>query len=128
MSWRATSKQMALFGAIGVMNTLLDFGLYAVLTEVAAVDPLPSNVISYTVAGLNSYLLNCLITFRSAINQPRQILRFAMVTILCLGLSTAVLAAALPFVPSLAAKAASILLTFVFGYALNRFWAFKAEP
>jgi putative flippase GtrA len=64
-------KQVIIFGIIGVWNTLLDFGVFLLLTWIFAIDPdqsvwmMVANTTSFTIAAINSYLLNKYYTFGS---------------------------------------------------------------
>ena len=118
----------ALFALVGVSNTAVDVAVFWVLTEQAHVAPLLANAASYSIGALNSFALNKLITFRdreSRDGSARQMAAFALVKLASLGLSSLVLALALPLAPSLAAKLISIVVTFSFAYALTSRLVFR---
>jgi putative flippase GtrA len=74
---------------------------------------------AWKVAVINSFLLNKLVTFRFRETRSSSILQlatFAIVRLLCLGISTMVLALSLLLVPSLGAKLGSMTITFFFAY------------
>lgn len=52
------------FGAVGVVNTAVDFIVFVTLVRWLHWNPLLANSASYTVAVSNSYVLNLLWTFR----------------------------------------------------------------
>jgi putative flippase GtrA len=57
--------QFAIFGMVGVLNTAIDFGAFAVLTWLS-VHFAVAQALSYLAGMVNSYLLNNAITFRSS--------------------------------------------------------------
>lgn len=118
----------SLFALVGAANTAVDVSVFLVLTELAQVPPLPANAVSYSLGAVNSFVLNKLLTFRDRETRrspARQLIAFALVKLLCLALSSAVLALALALVPSLAAKLVSIVVTFVFAYTLSSRLVFR---
>ncbi|MDQ6418346.1 GtrA family protein [Paenibacillus sp. LHD-117] len=56
--------QFVMFGAIGVLNTAIDFGMFALLTWLSF-HYAAAQAIAYLAGMANSYLLNNAITFRS---------------------------------------------------------------
>jgi putative flippase GtrA len=85
MSTSSTSgRQVARFAATGVLNTLIDYLLFMLLTWILAL-PLSrtwsAKAISGTVAMINSFILNRRWVFRGAAGGPRQLARFLAVTL-----------------------------------------------
>jgi putative flippase GtrA len=92
------------------------------LTGSVQMPPLTANVLSYSVAAINSFLLNKFVTFRHRQTRRSSMLQlafFIVARLICLGLSTLVLAISLSFVPNLAAKLTSVVVTFFAAYALS---------
>jgi len=118
----------ATFGAIGVINTVIDFLFFWLLINL--MPPLVANVISFGVGATNSFVLNSVVTFHDRKAEPglspRRGLRFASVTLACLALSSGTLFLLLHFLPVLYAKAVSIIATFAAGYIFNDRLVFKA--
>jgi putative flippase GtrA len=56
--------QLVMFGMIGVLNTLVDFGMFALLTWLS-LHYAVAQTLAYLAGMANSYLLNNAITFRS---------------------------------------------------------------
>ncbi|KAB2911083.1 MAG: GtrA family protein [Hyphomicrobiaceae bacterium] len=111
----------ALFALVGASNTLVDIGLFWLLTELVQVPPLPANAVSFSLGAANSFVLNRLLTFRNRHTRRTavgQLFVFALVTLACLAVSSLILSLALPLMPSLAAKLISTAATFVFAYTL----------
>ena len=58
-------KQFIKFSFVGMLNTLIDFGIYYLLTRYAGLYYIYANIISVFIAITNSYLLNRSWTFQS---------------------------------------------------------------
>lgn len=129
---RATRlREMLLFASVGVLNTLVDLAAFTALVSLTAMPPLLANTISYTLGAFNSYLMNGRLTFRSRgvrLASWQRVGRFAAVNIACLLVSLASLAALSGFLPLLAAKLGSVVVTFAFGYVLNSLVVYGAQP
>lgn len=119
--------QFVLFGAVGVLNTLVDIVAFWIMVTVGT-SALIAHPVSFALGSANSLLLNQLITFRG--RQPRLTLRIAarfMLTAACtLGISQAVLVAALHAERSvMEGKLAATLATLVAGFWINRTFTFR---
>ena len=114
---------------MGASSTIIDVGIFWLLIDGWHTPPLLANTVSYSVGAINSFLLNKLITFRdrATLHSPaRQLVTFVMVeTSARLAVSSTVLALALPFMSSLAAKAISIVVTFILAYTLSSRLVFR---
>ena len=127
----ATTRRIlrpAAFGAIGMLNTVIDFLAFWALLDL--MPALLANVISFSLGATNSFVLNTVVTFHDRKAEPRlsprRALRFASVTLGCLALSSGALLLLLHVLPVLYAKAVSILATFAAGYIFNDRIVFKA--
>lgn len=70
--------QLIKFGAVGSLNTVIDFGLYFILTRSInffAVHFLWANAIAFYLANLNSFIWNKQWTFRQEDKKPKTWLR-----------------------------------------------------
>src|SRR5688572_17548669 len=56
-------KKAGSFGAIGVVNTVVDFGVFVFCRQVIELPQIPSNVLAWVVAVSGSYVMNSYITF-----------------------------------------------------------------
>ena len=117
------------FAAVGAANTAVDFGVFLALTRLLGADPVAASALGFLAGAAHSYVANGLLTFGdygARLASPARVLRFAAVTAACLGVSVAVVAAALPAMPDVAAKAMSVFATFAAGYWLNRRFVYLA--
>lgn len=122
-------RRPLVFAAVGIANTAVDFGVFLALTRVLGVGPVAASALGFLMGSAHSYIANGLLTFgdRGArLASAARVLRFAAVTALCLGVSVAAIAAALPLLPDIAAKAVSVLATFAAGYLLNGRFVYAA--
>ncbi len=86
------NSQLIKFGLVGFLNTAVDFGVFTLLTAVVGLGSTISHIISYTCGVLNSYFINRTWTFKqSSKSNPMEFLKFLLVNMASLGLSTLVL-------------------------------------
>lgn len=109
------------FGTVGLFNTGVDVGLFAILHVVLNVPPLLSNCVSYSAGIISSFFLNASWTFADR-SQPdgksSRFARFVMVSLSGLGISTLILAAAMHFMAPMLAKIVSVGVTFFWNFLL----------
>lgn len=113
------------FGLTGVMNTLVDYTVFVVLSYLGG-NVYISQVISYSCGMLNSYVVNRSWTFGSKKSFfSTQMIRFAVVNLSLLMLSLGVLwlGAQLGYGKMLS-KLGATVVTLVLGFVVNRLWVF----
>ena len=115
------------FGAVGIVNTALDVGLFSVLTLAVGIKATAPNVISYSTGKAMSFALNRAWTFRDRNRQRpwRRLGLFATGNLVGLALSTAVVASLVRAWGPLPAKAVSVGFTFAWNYVFANFIVFK---
>lgn len=147
-------KKFVKFGLIGVLNTLVDFGVFyamdrwvvrdgptVVLLGAAIVTgPYISNFISYVVANIHSFVWNKLWTFEKrdrvtkgeagrylATSVGYLLISSASLAVCIRILSLPVLAALVPAeYTNLLAKLPTACVTIFYNYLMNKFWVFRA--
>lgn len=115
---------------VGVSNTVIDFGLYTILTRWGTLHYLLANAISFLVAVSWSYIWNRRWTFRSADRRRvRQFVTFVAITLVGVGISEAALAIGVEAlrIPDLAAKVLAAPLVLAWNYGAARRWAFRSR-
>ena len=134
---RAIVLKAASFGAIGVLNTAIDFGVFWTAVQKFAVAIIPANVLAWLVAVSASYVMNSFITFARESGRElswRAFLTFAASGIAGLIANTATLVVALNFMPLLIAntdyqlagsKGMAILVSFLVNFSLSHFVVFR---
>jgi len=82
--------QVVRFGMVGLLNTLVDYGLFNLLVGVFGVPPLAANPISVAAGILNSFLWNKHWTFSAggSARWQREAIAFVLVSLIGLGLNT----------------------------------------
>ena len=116
------------FGSVGAVTTALDFTVFTGLTKLAALPPVPSNLVSYSCGIVLSFLLNREWTFRTESHHKGQVqqgAQFVIANTIGLLLSSAIVGLFVIILPELFAKFLSIPLVFVWNYAVARFWVFR---
>jgi len=84
--------QFLKFNIVGISNTLVDFGVYTLLTAVFGLDAIVANLISYPCGIVNSYIWNSSWTFKKERKRTkREILLFIAVNLVALAVSTGVI-------------------------------------
>ena len=119
----------AKFAVVGIANTLIDYGVFALLAQLLSVNVFLSQVISYSCGILNSYIFNRSWTFQS---QSRffspALVRFLVLNLCMLALSTGLLALFLQFgLSKLVAKGCTVVVTMAVGFVVNRLWVFRPQ-
>ena len=116
------SARVVRFGLVGVLNTAVDFALFALLFYGAEWPLLGANAAAYSVAAVNSYLLNKYWTFGDTSRGRAAILRgmlFVVLNLVGLALASAAIWVLAQILHPLVAKAGSIAVGFVWNYWSN---------
>lgn len=126
-AWRETLKA-GKFAIVGVANTLIDFGVFTVLTQLAKVDVYVAQPVGFVCGMLNSYIFNRKWTFQA---QDRffspALVRFVVLNLMMLAVSTGLLYLMYDWLglPELLAKAGATGCTMVLSFLVNRLWVFR---
>jgi putative flippase GtrA len=148
---RAITLKAASFAAIGVVNTLVDFGVFLLARELfrspypmivlggiaefcqcASAEKLaliPANVVAWSVAVSGSYVLNTLVTF--SVESGRQLRLKSYASFVASGIAglvanTATVFALSYLIPEVAAKICAIAASFLVNFSLSHFVVFRA--
>lgn len=117
------------FGIIGVLNTAIDFAIFAVLHGIFHVGYLEANVVAFFTASINSYFFNRRWTFRStAVDIHRELLQY--VAVLAIGFflnegALYILVSRFGILP-IFGKVGATVLSLSWNFMANRFWTFKS--
>jgi putative flippase GtrA len=127
---RALTLKAASFAIIGVLNTLIDLGVFLTAYNVFDVPLIPANVIAWMVAVSGSYVMNCFITF--AAESGRQLRWRAYGAFILSGVAgvianTTTLVVASYWMPVLAAKFLAIAASFMVNFSLSHFVVFRTR-
>lgn len=115
------------FGATGILNTLIDYLLFALLAQVFMLDVYFSQVCGYFAGMLNSYLINRRWTFQTKQNffSP-QFLKFILSNLFVLAVSIFLLKVFLDISMSvLLAKLFTVCITMGINFLISRLWVFR---
>jgi putative flippase GtrA len=126
---RRTIIQMIRFALVGALNTGMDFVVFLALVHLANVHFAIANLISYSLAAVNSFVINRFWTFSDRErtgSAAREAGVFAMVTLLGLAVSSTTILALEPFMGATIAKCVSVLATFASTFWLNKRVTFRA--
>ncbi|KAB0670444.1 GtrA family protein [Oryzomonas sagensis] len=114
------------FVLVGLLNTGVDVVIFFLLTR-AGIPYVPAQVVSYSCGAANSYLLNKVWTFRSCGLSYAEVIRFATVNLVSLGISVIALsllhdAAGLGLA---AAKGGATVTALAANFLGNKLWVFR---
>ena len=135
------------FGTVGLIGSVIDFGIFNLLTIVLHVTSIASSTVSFALAVINNFILNRFWTYpesrQSSIYKP--LVQFVIVS--CLGLAIRIplfawlekvliplAAKTIPHVLTPTIVGHNVALALVIGvvmmwnYLVNRFWTFKNVP
>ncbi len=115
--------QAVRFGGIGVLNTLLDLGLFWLLLG-TGVDAVPAHVASYSAGIVCSFVLNRHWTFGSQGHWGGEFVRFLGVNAVSLAATTAAVAATAAVDPMFA-KLLALGVSFCINFGLSRRFVFR---
>lgn len=133
LSWTLTPiwlRQTIKFGAVGLLNTLVDAGLYFALSRWVWVLPAQkvlTKSVSYTGGILNSFYWNRAWTFRSQASLTKMLLPFVVVNLIALGINTGVmyLGLAILHLPEIVSLAVATGAGFLWNFIISKFFVFK---
>lgn len=128
---KITKQQLAIilrYCVVGGSGTILDLGLLYALVEYARFDVILASIISFAAATGNNFYWNKRWTFGD--RSPRvikQYTKFAIVSLLGLGLNTLLLATLVHLlgVWYIGAKLCATLVILVWNFTMNKFWTFR---
>jgi putative flippase GtrA len=125
---RAIVLKAASFAGVGVINSLVDFGVFLVAFYVLKLPLIPANVLAWLVAVSGSYVMNSYVTF--AAESGRELRWRAYLTFVASGIAgvitnTTVLVVASYWVPVVVAKLLAIGASFLVNFALSHFVVFR---
>lgn len=133
---RETVWALGRFGAVGVLNTVVDLSLFALLSSVLALPLLPANTLAYSAGIANSFVWNRRWTFAHRPRQGigRQFARFAVVSVSALVLNDLLVVSLAPWLGALlgdrglglaAAKLGATGASLIWNFTLNNRWTFR---
>jgi len=125
---RAFMVKAVSFACIGVVNTLIDFGVFSLAHLYLGLRIIVANILSWAIAVTGSYLMNSLITFAAESQRQlrlRAYVGFVASQIAGLVANTATVVVASYFMPVLVGKALAIGVSFVVNFSLSHFIVFR---
>jgi putative flippase GtrA len=125
---RAVTLKAASFAVVGVVNTLVDYGVFLLGYYVVTLPLIPANVLAWAVAVSGSYVMNSFVTFAAESGRRlswRAYGAFAASGIAGVIVNTATLVIASRFMPVPAAKVLAIAASFAVNFSLSHFVVFR---
>jgi putative flippase GtrA len=127
---RAITLKAASFAMIGVVNTLIDLGIFLLAYNIFAIPLVPANVLAWLIAVSGSYVMNSFITFAAESGRKLRLRDYG--TFVASGVAgvvtnTTVLVVASYWMPVLAAKLLAIAASFLVNFSLSHFVVFRTR-
>ena len=121
-------RQFIKFGIVGASSTVIDWGIYLLLTRLFGVFYLMAKILSFGVAVLNSYIWNRRWTFRS--NDPaklRQFIKFLTISIVGVVLNTLIMFIAVDKfkLHDIYGLVLATAIVMIWNFLANKFYTFK---
>jgi putative flippase GtrA len=125
---RAIVLKAASFAGVGVINSLVDFGVFLAAFYLLKLPLIPANVLAWLVAVSGSYVMNSYVTF--AAESGRELRWRAYLTFVASGIAgvitnTTVLVIASYWVPVVLAKLLAMGASFLVNFSLSHFVVFR---
>jgi putative flippase GtrA len=130
---RAIVLKAASFAVVGVVNSVIDFGVFSISYYYLGLPLVAANTIAWIVAVTGSYAMNSTITFAAESGRRLHLkgyLGFALSQVMGFFANTGTVwcLVALLSVPAWAAKVAAIAVSFVVNFSLSHFLVFRSQP
>jgi putative flippase GtrA len=116
------------FASIGVVNTLIDLGLFLLALKYLTTSLVAANVMAWTVAVSGSYVMNSYITFAAESGRLltlKAYIAFVVSQVLGLIAATTTLVLAAVAMPVLYAKLLAIAASFLVNFSISHFVVFR---
>jgi len=124
---RRLAQQFSTFALVGVVGTIVHYGVMGVLIEMFSTLPVPASATGFLSSAVVSYLLNYRLTFASSTQHRKALPRFLAVGTVGLGMNS-VLVGVLTGPVGLhwvIAQAAATLTVLCWNFFANRHWTFS---
>lgn len=122
-------RQFIKFGIVGISSTVIDWGIYLIVTRIFGIYYLMAKILSFGVAVLNSYIWNRRWTFRSDDPQKlRQFIKFLTISIVGLVLNSTIMFIAvdkLKYHDIIGLVLATGIVT-IWNFLANKFYTFRS--
>ncbi len=114
------------FSCVGVLNTLIDYGVFFILCDILRLNMVFSNVTAYILSATNSYLLNSSFVYKDKKFTLKKYAGFLSGNVFVLIISTVSIAVLSKYIPvKTIAKLISAPITLIFNFLFQRFILFK---
>ena len=128
--YRITIIQFVKFNFVGIVNTLLDYGIMALMHSVFNVHEFIAKPISYTCGIVNSFIMNKLWTFKKKQQSFKglELAKFIFVNLVSLGAAMLVIELLKRYL-NINPSIGNIMVTpvtYVINFFLYKFWVFKS--
>ncbi|WP_312939692.1 GtrA family protein [Oscillibacter sp.] len=124
-------REIIAYGIVGVMNTILNFGVYHVLEAIFGIYYLAANAIAWVLSFLFSFVANKVCVFQS-VKWDKDICFKELWSFFCCSVGTGILDMLMLYamvdlmgVNETSAKAVDVVTVIILNYFIRKFWVFK---
>jgi len=119
-------RQISTFFGVGLVSIVADYGVFALLSEVFAVNPVMAAQAGYLVGGLVNYLLNRAHTFTTDRSHVQAGLRFAGVMVVGFSLTSLFMWIFTQQIgiPGIVARVITTGIVFCWNFGAHKLWTF----
>ena len=123
-------RQISTFFGVGLVSIVADYGVFALLSEVFAVNPVMAAQAGYLVGGLVNYLLNRAHTFTTDRSHVQAGLRFAGVMVVGFSLTSLFMWIFTQQIgiPGIVARVITTGIVFCWNFGAHKLWTFGERP
>jgi len=125
---KARIQQLLKYGVTGVFGSVLYFAVLLTLVEVCAVRPLVASALSFVCTVVTSYFINCFWTFNSTSASSRQFVKYSMVSVFGLLLTTLITYVGVDLMQAwyVYSQVVVVVVVPISNYLLNSKWVFSS--
>lgn len=126
MRMKKLIEQILKFGVVGIIATVIDFGVLYVLSQPLGMDPVISAGISFCVSLVFNYVasMRYVFTHREDMSRSREFVIFLVLSLIGLAINEAIMAAGVAFLGS---SALAVMGTKVLATAIVMVWNFVSR-
>lgn len=119
-------EQILKFGVVGIIATVIDFGVLYILSQPLGMDPVVSAGISFCVSLVFNYVasMRYVFTHREDMSRSREFVIFLVLSLIGLAINEAIMAAGVAFLGS---SALAVMGTKVLATAIVMVWNFVSR-
>lgn len=126
-------RELIAYGIVGVLNTVLNFGIYQILESRVRINYMIANAMAWIISFIFSFIANKIFVFQSE-SWEHNILCRELWSFFCCSAGTGVLDMFMLYVmvdwggiPKAPAKAFDVIVVIIINYFIRKLWVFRKD-